>query len=133
MTETLMHHGVKGQRWGVRRRISVSSGAAQTPIKKVSVDKKPLIKVSSGAKKLTKVPTKKKMSKMTTAEMKQQLDRMRTEKEFQKMIKDQSHPKAKAAISAFKTTLSGMKLGVDAINTVASVNRAGQTIKNLKR
>ena len=71
MSTTLMHYGVKGMRWGIRKSDTKSGRTTQTTKKKpVQVD----------------TPPKKKISEMTDAELREKIERLGLEKRYKEAM-----------------------------------------------
>lgn len=71
MNDALMHYGVKGMRWGIRRTKSGTKGNAQA---------------ESKSKLPEATPRKKKISEMTDAELKEKIERLGLEKRYKEAM-----------------------------------------------
>lgn len=75
----LMHYGVKGMRWGIRRNRKSSS----SEVRKKSSDDNEVKKKASKSKSRKKV----KVTKMTDSEIEQRISRLRLENELDRLTK----------------------------------------------
>jgi len=106
--ELLIHVGVKGMRWGIRRRTKVSSDATNPPApKKLSKRqrKKEALKVVEASNKRSKSWRKEfnKRERLSDADLKAKISRLKLENEFDKLSKDASaNVKAKGGLNIKK-------------------------------
>lgn len=107
----LMHHGVKGMRWGVRHdRVRKGSGRqARTKPDTRSEDRKTLDSYRA-----------KKRHELTDAELKQAINRMNMEKQYKNLNRELYHPGQDFAMKALKTTggIAVGSLGGYAVNSL---------------
>lgn len=80
--DVISHHGVKGQRWGVRRAKSNVSKASTNP--KTNSSAKELSKASTARERSWKTSYKKR-GQMSNDQLKKQVDRLRLESEFKRL------------------------------------------------
>lgn len=94
----LMHHGIKGMRWGVRR-TQAQLGHKPTSSSKSASSKSDSSKLSKH-KRLRKnelktaAPKKKKLSEMSEEEINKKIERMRLEKTYKQLISELNPQKA---------------------------------------
>lgn len=90
--DSLQHHGVKGQKWGIRRKSP--SGSSEGKPKKLSKKerKKAALKMVEESDKRAKSWRKDytKRSELSNTELKSKIDRLRLENEFNKLATDAS-------------------------------------------
>lgn len=119
--DELYHHGVKGQKWGIRRYQNKDSSLLKSGKKHSTKISNFLSKYKEKtvAKKALKAPTSKEISKLTDDELKKRIDRMDLEIKYKSKYSE-LHP---AKISAGRKFLKSMT-GV----TTSSLEKAGKNI-----
>lgn len=141
MDDELMHHGVKGMKWGVRRspeqlghktssgtgkrKSSKSSGSITKAFKKTGKKVSSLYsknKASRQAKKTAKAEAekanrKKSISEMSDAELREQINRLNLEKQYKQLVAERNPNKGKGKQFVSKVLeASGQQLATQVVN-----------------
>ena len=94
--ETELHHaGVKGMRWGVRKAIRKSS--PKKPSDETVTTKKKSRFMDERAREQQYINVYKNRDKLSTRQMKSQIERIKTEKEFRRVAYEEANARNKAA------------------------------------
>lgn len=117
----LYHHGVKGQKWGIRRYQNKDDSLIKSG-KKHSAKVSNFLskhKEKTVAKKASKTPTSKEISKLTDDELKKRIDRMDLEIKYKSKYSE-LHPAKVSAGRKFLKSMTGI--------TTSSLEKAGKNI-----
>lgn len=129
--EDLMHYGVKGMKWGVRRTaaqlghfVSKKAKSAASSIK----DKRAKKKAAKEEAEARKNHAKKSIKDMSTEELNERIKRLQLEKDYKKLLSDvepESMSRGKKAIGDILEN-SGKNIGTQLVTYVAgtAVNKA---------
>lgn len=114
----LMHHGVKGMKWGVRHdRVRKGRGRSRS-----NVGSQARPDTRSEDRKVIDSYRAKKRHELTDAELRQALNRMNMERQYKSLERELYHPGQDFAVKALKTT---GKIAVGAVSGYA-VNTVGK-------
>lgn len=123
--DELYHHGVKGQKWGIRRYQNhdgslIKSGKKHSAKVSNFLSKyKEKTAAKKFAKKASKAPTAKEISKLTNDELKKRIDRMDLEIKYKSKYSE-LHPTKVSAGKKFLKSMTGV--------TTSSLEKAGKNI-----
>jgi hypothetical protein len=128
---TLQHHGIKGQRWGIRR-FQNRDGSLTSSGKKRRADDS-----DTDENKQKQEPVKKKKVKdMTDEEIREKMDRLQLEKQYKALMNEvnppPSHEGRKFVANVLKK--SGENIGVQLTTYVmgATVNKVAKDVLHIK-
>ena len=119
--DELYHHGVKGQKWGIRRYQNKDDSLIKSG-KKHSAKVSNFLskhKEKTVAKKASKTPTSKEISKLTDDELKKRIDRMDLEIKYKSKYSE-LHPAKVSSGRKFLKSMTGV--------TTSSLEKAGKNI-----
>lgn len=119
--DELYHHGVKGQKWGIRRYQNKDDSLIKSG-KKHSAKVSNFLskhKEQTVVKKASKTPTSKEISKLTDDELKKRIDRMDLEIKYKSKYSE-LHPAKVSAGRKFLKSMTGV--------TTSSLEKAGNNI-----
>lgn len=92
MDQTLMHYGIKGMRWGVRRSES-----------QLAKERSKVEKIADKTAKTERKKDVKNRRTLTTEELKNKIDRMKLEKQFKDLTEEDISPGRKVAKDILKS------------------------------
>jgi hypothetical protein len=108
--EELAHHGVKGQKWGIRKR-STRGGTPASKRKPVTDDKKEEHDAHA--------PKKKSVKDLSDAELKDSISRLQMEKQFKQLTAPEIQAKSKSVVKDILAE-SGKSVAKQVITNIAS-------------
>lgn len=126
LTDILEHHGVKGMKWGVRRK-SKSGGS----VKKEGTFKKEL---RSRKQELSTLKEKKKVDKYSDDEIKKRIERLRNENDLKRLggkkHKNDYLDRAKLSDAELKKKVDRLRLEYQLKQQINSANKESKDIAN---